>query len=120
MELRFRLAAEVIKFYRQDPEERALADLIIHLIGLTLQEAQALSIDELEQLIANAITLNDETPLPPRGKDRRTRKNVNNRKEAEAAVDTYSDSDRLIGVDDGAEGLSERNAGTTDNAGEGE
>ena len=74
-ELRFKLAAEIIRYYRQNPEERALADLILHMMDMSLEEAQGLSIDELAQAIANAVTSNDDVPLPPRGKGRKVRRN---------------------------------------------
>lgn len=114
--LKFRLAAEVIKFYRQDPEERALADLIVYQLGLTLQEAHALSVDELEQLIANLVTCNDDVPLPPRGKDKGVRRNGNQRKgtTTRETIDSHDSSDRLIGVDGSVEVVGQSDVGGTD------
>ena len=111
VELKFRLAADVIKFYRNDPEERALADLLLYQLGLSVQEAQQLNVDELEQLIANLITCNDDVPLPPRGKDKGVRRtNDTGATRRKGTNDTHDYSGRLKRVDAGAGKVSERDA----------
>lgn len=55
MTLNYRLCADVIKFWRQDTEERALAEYILKVNGLTLEVAHAMTVVELTDVLRNYI-----------------------------------------------------------------
>lgn len=65
--IRLPLIAEVLKTYRSQAEERALADFVMHICGISHEEARDMSKEQLQNHIANVLTANDPTPLRPRG-----------------------------------------------------
>ena len=51
--INYRLVADVIKFWRQDTEERALGAYILSCLGISLGNAQAFSLVELTDVLRN-------------------------------------------------------------------
>ncbi len=55
MEIQYRLIAEVMKHWRSDSEERALAKAILYMTGLNLEELQKLSVQEVTDILVEVI-----------------------------------------------------------------
>lgn len=60
MEVKYKLIAEVIKLWRSDSEERALAEAILYLTGLDLQSLQKLDVREVENVLIEVIRRPEE------------------------------------------------------------
>lgn len=60
MEIKYRLIAEVIKLWRAAPEERALAEALLYMTGLELEEAQKMSVPELADVLSQVIRRPEE------------------------------------------------------------
>lgn len=69
--IKYQLIAETIKHYGSKPEERSMADFILGLIGLAVEDAQSLTVAQLANVVANYYTRDDDTPLRPRGPGRK-------------------------------------------------
>lgn len=65
--IRLPLIAEVLKTYRSQAEERALADFVMYICDITHEDARDMSKEQLQNHIANVLTKNDDVPLRPRG-----------------------------------------------------
>lgn len=60
MEVKYKLIAEIIKLWRSDSEERALAEAILYMTGLHLTDMQKLSIQELTNVLTQVIRRPEE------------------------------------------------------------
>lgn len=60
MEVKYKLIAEVIKLWRSDSEERALAEAILYMTGLHLTDMQKLSTQELTNVLTQVIRRPEE------------------------------------------------------------
>lgn len=60
MEVKYKLIAEVIKLWRSDSEERALAEAILYMTGLHLTDMQKLSTQELTNVLTEVIRRPEE------------------------------------------------------------
>lgn len=60
MEVKYKLIAEVIKLWRSDSEERALAEAILYMTGLHLTDMQKLSTQELTNVLIEVIRRPEE------------------------------------------------------------
>lgn len=60
MQVKHRLIAEVIKLWRSDSEERALAEAILYMTGLHLTDLQKMSVQEVENVLIDVIRRPEE------------------------------------------------------------
>ena len=60
MEVKYRLLAEIIKQWRSDSEERALAEAILYMTGLHLTELQKMSTEEVTNVLIEVIRRPEE------------------------------------------------------------
>ena len=58
--MNLKLVSQVIKYWRSDAEERALAEVILYLTGLDLQTLQKLDVREVENVLIEAIRRPEE------------------------------------------------------------
>ena len=58
--MNLKLVSQVIKYWRSDAEERALAEVILYLTGLDLQSLQKLDVREVENVLIEAIRRPEE------------------------------------------------------------
>ena len=55
MEVKYKLVAEVMKHWRSNPEERALAEAILYMTDLNLTELQKLTVQEVTNILVDTI-----------------------------------------------------------------
>lgn len=55
MEVKYRLIAEVLKLWRADPEERALAEALLYMTGLHLTDLHKMTLQEVENVLRQVI-----------------------------------------------------------------
>ena len=58
--MNLKLVSQVIKYWRSDAEERALAEVILYLTGLDLQSLQKLDVREVENVLIEVIRRPEE------------------------------------------------------------